>query len=347
MKDINKALKLEKPCNQTVLSYNEKYLSIKEIQENSYTKVPDQTIVIYKNALLTPTNHLYVKGKYIPTGLISTYDDKKLSKYQQIYLYLKFRYLTSHIKHTGKHLYAHDLWLGNYYHWMCEWLPRAYALHKYHYDGTYILPAHFMNAAFITEPLKILGIPYAVVDQKAGNSFEELITVHSEPLRAYINPFLQKELRSRIFEKLGISHQTGTKKIYISRGRAKYRKIENEAEVLKIVEDAGFEVIFPEDLNFEQQVRLFSQASHLVGIHGAGHTNMMFMPAGSKVMEIRNSEIDSQPFCFWRLANIFDLCWSYFQAKPVTVASNFDNVIVDIDSFNKELLNFQSDKQFA
>jgi hypothetical protein len=45
-----------------------------------------------------------------------------------------------------------------------------------------------------------------------------------------------------------------------------------------------FQTIYAEDLSFEQQVKICSRARHLVSNHGAGLTNMLFMPQGASVL---------------------------------------------------------------
>ena len=46
----------------------------------------------------------------------------------------------------------------------------------------------------------------------------------------------------------------------------------------------GFETVYTEELSFAEQVRLFSETRCLVSIHGAGLTNLMFMPPGGHML---------------------------------------------------------------
>ena len=64
------------------------------------------------------------------------------------------------------------------------------------------------------------------------------------------------------------------------------RFVRNEAEVLKLLEPAGFKSIALSDLDYDDQAALFANATHVVGMHGAGLTNMVFCSPEAHVLEI-------------------------------------------------------------
>ncbi len=53
-----------------------------------------------------------------------------------------------------------------------------------------------------------------------------------------------------------------------------------------MAQDHGYECVDASTLTVESQVRLFGQASHLAGVHGAGLTNLLWMKRGRKVVEV-------------------------------------------------------------
>ncbi len=61
------------------------------------------------------------------------------------------------------------------------------------------------------------------------------------------------------------------------------RKIINEAKIVELVKSHGFQVVFCEDLSYSQQVQLFAEAELVVGMHGAGLVNQIYMSEGRKV----------------------------------------------------------------
>src|SRR4029077_17824980 len=62
------------------------------------------------------------------------------------------------------------------------------------------------------------------------------------------------------------------RKIFISRADARVRRIINEAEVEAIVSRRGYEIVVAGEITAREQMRVFGEASHVVGVHGAGLT---------------------------------------------------------------------------
>ena len=59
-----------------------------------------------------------------------------------------------------------------------------------------------------------------------------------------------------------------------------------ESFLLTRFSQADLDVVYFDDLTFEQQVKLMSKASMLISVHGAGLTNSIFMPSTSILIEI-------------------------------------------------------------
>ena len=97
----------------------------------------------------------------------------------------------------------------------------------------------------------------------------------------------QKELWSIIlspFKDLPV--HANNKKIFLTRSKERLRFIENTDEVEAIVKKFGFAIIDTDNLSMKEQITLFSAAEFLVGIHGAGLTNMAFCRGGCRVLEL-------------------------------------------------------------
>ena len=76
------------------------------------------------------------------------------------------------------------------------------------------------------------------------------------------------------------------RKIFISREDAKTRKLVNAEKLLIALK--GWETVTLENLSIKEQVRCFSEASHVVSTHGAGLTNLLWCEPGTKVIEIQD-----------------------------------------------------------
>jgi capsular polysaccharide biosynthesis protein len=129
------------------------------------------------------------------------------------------------------------------------------------------------------------------------------------------NDAVMNELSKLIKDKLGLVDKKPFRKIYISREKAKTRKVLNEIDIIKEVQQLGFETIYLEDLSFKEQVQLFSESIVVISIHGGGLTNMMFMQPRAKVLEIRK-EGDATNLCYYSLANAYDLDYYYLFGQP-------------------------------
>ncbi|VAH55416.1 unnamed protein product [Triticum turgidum subsp. durum] len=71
--------------------------------------------------------------------------------------------------------------------------------------------------------------------------------------------------------------------------RGHYRKFVNVPEIVKAAENAGFEVAIADprfDVQVEELARSVNSFDVLLGVHGAGLTNAVFMPTGAVVIQV-------------------------------------------------------------
>lgn len=100
-------------------------------------------------------------------------------------------------------------------------------------------------------------------------------------------------LRQRLVPTLGVGNR---RKLYISRADARTRNIVNQAEVEAMLSRCGFEAVTLGHVSAAMQIELFQTASHVVGVHGAGLTNVLFAPPGAKVLEILPPFVATQDY---------------------------------------------------
>ncbi|WP_075590613.1 glycosyltransferase family 61 protein [Labilibacter marinus] len=322
---------------QYLYKKNNHHLKVPEINNYWNINIPSHKIVPYNKTLITPTNHLFVKGRYIPTGLYKSFDNKQLSFIQKTYLYIKSKYINKKIRFNDNIIWVYDSWSGNYYHWLCETLPRIWHLHKHNPIASVIIPNRFKKFTYIKESLHLLEIEPTFIDETTTLIADKVYTIKTEPYWGIINPEFQQELAFNLKKNALVSQEDCGRRIYISRKKAKYRKVVNEDKIIPILNQFNYEIINAEDLTFTQQIKLFSETTSLIALHGAGHTNLMFMPPHSTVLEIRNKKIDSQPFCYFELSNIFSITWNYISSKAIGKVDNFNDIEVDVQQFNRKL----------
>lgn len=73
------------------------------------------------------------------------------------------------------------------------------------------------------------------------------------------------------------------RKVYLSR-RRRGRRPNNEDEISAHLEARGFEVVYPEDLSFADQARVFQEARVIVAPNGSALMNCVFCPPGTRVI---------------------------------------------------------------
>ena len=178
----------------------------------------------------------------------------------------------------------------NHSHWLTAHLPKLLRLRELGRLDEVILPAERSDA--IDRSLARLGIdPDAHPRYRTGERLEvgELTVIVSDRFRP--------ELLRRVPEAFGVNDAAPpTRRVYISRERATRRRLLNEGGVWERLEAEGFEKVFMEDLDFDAQVDLMKETAVLAGPHGAGLTNMLFMPGGSSVVEIADSGFPNPNF---------------------------------------------------
>ena len=75
-------------------------------------------------------------------------------------------------------------------------------------------------------------------------------------------------------------------KIFIGRSDAAHRNLINEGEIFALAEVLGFVYVIPGKLAFQDQVKTFSEATHIISVHGAGLTNLIWANQDCRILEI-------------------------------------------------------------
>lgn len=75
-------------------------------------------------------------------------------------------------------------------------------------------------------------------------------------------------------------------RVYLSRENSNKRVIENENEIIQCAADFGFEKVVAEELSVREQIRIFSNARHVLAPHGAGLANLLYATRCESVSEI-------------------------------------------------------------
>ena len=175
----------------------------------------------------------------------------------------------------------------NYYHWLNDCLTRLWLLDQQPEQRfRLIIPDRVFP--FHTESLNLLGWHGDRLARFGEEHWEvENLLVPSLTNQAsHSNPMACRWLRTKLLNATGAGATSKPLRLYISRRLATKRRLLNEPEIIAALKKFGFQEIAGEQLSFADQVRLFSTAEVVVGPHGAGFSNVMFMPAGGLLVEL-------------------------------------------------------------
>lgn len=174
----------------------------------------------------------------------------------------------------------------NYYHWLIEFIAKLdLLLEELEAGRRLVIPR--LKFPYHGGSLRYFGIdPDACLFVAKPRRFRDLritsaIAKDTTKLSSFIGTFFQS--------RAGL----GGRKIYVSRGDAKMRRVINEDNLASMLTKKGFEIVRPGELSFANQVNLFKETSVVVGAHGAGLTNAVFMPIGSQVIELVPDSFDA------------------------------------------------------
>ncbi|MCP1247291.1 MULTISPECIES: DUF563 domain-containing protein [Acetobacter] len=270
---------------------NEKLKEWNNLISFAYEKV---SIVKLHNCIITGCGFLYSDNKpiarsdYLLPFLTS-------SIYQPIWRGLErlhpLRSLGGPTIIAFNHLYI------NYYHFLSECLQAAYLLYK---------KIRQINSGIInivTCKLKGFSREYFDIlfsDDPNVNIVELAESEYISADEVYYSPELlgftthqpcllaeRQSFKDFIMEKANIeTSRVPSEMIYISRKDTKARKIQNENALIESLENLGVKTIELTGKSVKEQIQIFSDAALVIGGHGAGISNSLFMNKSSIMLEL-------------------------------------------------------------
>jgi hypothetical protein len=194
---------------------------------------------------------------------------------------------------------------ANYWHWLLDVLPRlklaSESIDLKNIDY-FLLPS--LHEKFQTETLDILNIPnnkrLSSKYYKHISADKIIITDHpynllNDPFKDSLNIpiWIINFLKEKFSSANKYSENKFPKKFYIDRSDSKsnnknLRKITNEKDVKNVLEKNGFNSVILSNYHFNDQVKLFNNADHVIGLHGSGFVNVIFCKPKTKITEFRS-----------------------------------------------------------
>jgi hypothetical protein len=236
------------------------------------------------------------------------------------------------------HVLIHDVWTRNYYHWITQALPRLILVQQTGRPFVLILPEDHQSE-FHVASLKSLNVE-SWQTIAGGNRYYHLRNLwypsHDIQIGDY-NDDLVLELRNKLMPVIVAPGLKRKKKVFIYRTSHERRRILNEDDVLQTFLSFGFEIVEFEKLSWPQQISLASNTAVLAGVHGAGLTNMIFMPPRSQVFEL-TTRINGEHYYYFALSNALSHRYFYQVCDPDQESVVQDaNLMVDINKLRQNV----------
>lgn len=271
----------------------QRYLSVCLAELHGAAVVGQGAVISSKGRLLRNSVAEFVAHGLTPDGFERTGDDTYAVKPG------KMRHITEPC------ILAKRPWYNNFGHWLVDGASLlALAENDIKSEGLSIVIGKYLSPKVrevVLESIERIAPGATVLEQPDDEIwlFDRLCYVtppHVPPL--FKAPEGIRRLRATFLQ--GIPPATSPRRLYISRNHAASRRLSNEDEIFAICQHHGFELVEPENLAFDEQVKLFAQAEALVGVKGAAFTNVMFCPPSAKILLLSPADFPD-PF-FWDIA---------------------------------------------
>ncbi|HEX9782879.1 MAG TPA: glycosyltransferase family 61 protein [Opitutaceae bacterium] len=292
-------------------------------------RIPPCRLLEFRGVNITPDGLLFRNGAVLPESFAHPNEaDHWKSLRSRLRLYASgFRAARRHAI-AGDAYWITDTQSAEFFHWMADALPRLLSIRDRIKTGTLLLPACYAGITYVTESLKAFEVWQIRFVERMTRCRNLFIPTHAAPSGNF-NDALMRQLRDQFRTHFGsIPTPAVSNRLYISRARAPKRKIHNEDAIIEVLENHDFHAVHLEEYPFDRQVAIAMHTRFLVSNHGAGLTNMIFMPAGSCVLEMRKQD-DCHNNCYFSLASALGIRY-FYQICPARVE--------DEDSFSADLI---------
>jgi tetratricopeptide (TPR) repeat protein/capsular polysaccharide biosynthesis protein len=306
--------------------------------------VPQQNywLICKAIAVITPDNYLLADVSRDYPGLLPGCEKHDVRKHSVF----KLEYFPPLKQIDGRVAVLSGLSGNVYFHWMVDVLPRIELLRRSGRDLAEIdwFLVNSCQHDFQRESLRILEIPEEKIlesDRIPHLQATELIVPSFAGYLGWPSGWAIDFLR-REFLKGIIPGSSYPKRIYISRSKARYRRVLNEEDVVEVLAQSGFVSILPESMSLAEQIAHFYHAEVIVAAHGSGLTNTIFCKSGTKVIELVSPHYISH--YYWGISQYLQLehyflAGEAFECYPIRQLmyqnSLTEDILVNLSSLKK------------
>ena len=194
---------------------------------------------------------------------------------------------------SGNYVYSAHGDYHVYGHFLFETICTAYLLNSLLVEGRASLVVPKYGSTWYSQLLDLLGIPITARYRLSGDAtrFENLILSSTCDSRNTFYPNgVMKSVSEVLKQRAGAAKEYPcTERLYLTRrgssNTARRDYVEDEA-LSEMLSKLGFQTLNPATMSIVEQIRLFSRAQIIVGIHSSAFANLMFSPSSTLVIDI-------------------------------------------------------------
>lgn len=295
-------------------------------------------IQILKNVRISTNSVVFNYFKIFKESCIGITNYEKYSK--GFRFFLKFIFPKFNFSRK-RFLLITDEWTSNYYHWHIFALKKLLILKEKNLleNSLLFLPKKYQRYKFAVPSLEKFGIKknqIVFLQRKSNIKVAELPLIDASKQ----HPIAFQEIRKILTSDVKNTPNFGPR-IYISRAGQVLRFVENEKETVALLEKYGFKKIIIDQFSYDEQIAICSKIKYLVSPHGAGITNLIFMPEGSSVLEMASHLANTAVTDYYKLASMLNI--KYFYQECIMGSSSkvkdfhHASLVVDLEKLEKNL----------
>ena len=301
---------------------------------------------LLKNYNTMSDGSVFKKFTVVPDSVIRLGDARGQMHNWKGLLRIYLTYKRVRLQKSKTYVVVHNTYTG-YFHWMLESLPRILIAKAQLPAFTLLLPDNFTDD-FYQDSLALLGLDIAQAQPLHPRTVYQVpnlgLTCLPDSMGSF-TPSIVANLKQALLTSPALKPASRplpqAERLYISRKKAPRRKIVNEPAVEQMLARHGFESICFEDYTLHEQIIICSTCRFFISIHGAGLSNILFMPAGSTVIELRKYDANKN-YTYERLAialgHIYKL--AYFPAVDESLLVQDADLMVDSNELEVVLQDY-------
>lgn len=312
---------------------NNYLVSDKKLFKNEILRqIPTISIKVIANCFFDYDEYLFTKSGIFEESYFRRGWRNKTSIFRNLKIFLSPFY--KKVKKVDHSFFVIDAWSSGYFHWFGDVIHKYFMLNENNYRGKVLLPEKFKKINFAVESLDFFSIPHIFI-KKNELAFSNKLYLF--PYKLISGNYVEKTVLAinKIVNSLKI---IPNKIIYVSRSKAKYRKVVNEVELITALKKYGVEIYNFDNISLTEQITIAKKTKLFISMHGAALTNMLFMNKSQNILEIRHPNSNLQN-CYFSLASALKHNYFYFLGIPLNQDSNphDGNLKVDVESFENLL----------